>query len=242
MRGAFALQKQFVGDAAHELRSPLAALRLQSQALQRAGDPESRRVAEQRLTAGIDRATRLIEQLLSLARHEGAAERPAPDRVDLTTSSGRPCPNAAGRQREIHLARHARTRAGSGARPSRRSRAAGPQPAGQRDQVFAARFAHRPRPDHAGRPRLAHGRRPGPRHRAQNARASSTASTAPRATASTAAAWPGDRPLDRRRPPCLDRSWKTRPAARLARAGGFSRRLTLSRHGVRPSPASLKIP
>ena len=46
------------------------------------GDPESRRVAE-RLTAGIDRATRLIEQLLSLARHEGAAERPAPDRVDL---------------------------------------------------------------------------------------------------------------------------------------------------------------
>ena len=83
MRGAFALQKQFVGDAAHELRSPLAALRLQSQALQRAGDPESRRVAEQRLTAGIDRATRLIEQLLSLARHEGAAERPAPDRVDL---------------------------------------------------------------------------------------------------------------------------------------------------------------
>ena len=92
MRGAFALQKQFVGDAAHELRSPLAALRLQSQALQRAGDPESRRVAEQRLTAGIDRATRLIEQLLSLARHEGAAERPAPDRVDLTTSSGRPCP------------------------------------------------------------------------------------------------------------------------------------------------------
>ncbi|MGE8690477.1 MAG: ATP-binding protein [Achromobacter sp.] len=83
MRGAFAQQKQFVGDAAHELRSPLAALRLQSQALQRAGDADARRVAEQRLTAGIDRATRLVEQLLSMARQENAAGHAPAESVDL---------------------------------------------------------------------------------------------------------------------------------------------------------------
>ncbi|MGE8642419.1 MAG: ATP-binding protein, partial [Achromobacter sp.] len=83
MRGAFAQQKQFVGDAAHELRSPLTALRLQLQALQRAGSPEGRQLAEQRLAAGIDRATRLVEQLLSMARHESAAEPSPAAPVDL---------------------------------------------------------------------------------------------------------------------------------------------------------------
>ncbi|SSW68075.1 ATP-binding protein [Achromobacter agilis] len=83
MHGAFALQKQFVGDAAHELRSPLAALRLQLQALQRAGDADGRQLAEQRLAAGIDRATRLVEQLLSMARHESAAGHAPAEAVDL---------------------------------------------------------------------------------------------------------------------------------------------------------------
>jgi two-component system OmpR family sensor kinase len=83
MRGAFAQQKQFVGDAAHELRSPLTALRLQLQALQRAGDTDARRLAEQRLAAGIDRATRLVEQLLSMARHESAAGQAPAEAVDL---------------------------------------------------------------------------------------------------------------------------------------------------------------
>lgn len=83
MRGAFAQQKQFVGDAAHELRSPLAALRLQMQSLQRAGDSQTRQVAEQRLAAGIDRATRLVEQLLSMARHEGPDEQAPHAPVDL---------------------------------------------------------------------------------------------------------------------------------------------------------------
>lgn len=63
--------QQFTADAAHELRSPLAALRLQAQSLQRAEDPHARRVATGRLLSGIDRATRLIEQLLDLARMEG---------------------------------------------------------------------------------------------------------------------------------------------------------------------------
>ena len=67
---AFDAQQHFVADAAHELRSPLAALRLQLQGLQRAGDDAVRAVAVERLSAGIDRATRLVEQLLTLARQE----------------------------------------------------------------------------------------------------------------------------------------------------------------------------
>ena len=85
VQGAFAAQQHFVADAAHELRSPLAALRLQLQGLQRAGnDDGARAVAVERLSAGIDRATRLVEQLLTLARQEASAAGPTPtEAVDL---------------------------------------------------------------------------------------------------------------------------------------------------------------
>jgi two-component system OmpR family sensor kinase len=75
---AFAAQQQFVGDAAHELRSPLAALKLQIQSLQRAGDETSRDTATRRLAGGIDRAVRLVDQLLLLARQEAGANSIAP--------------------------------------------------------------------------------------------------------------------------------------------------------------------
>lgn len=81
VREAFDAQKSFVADAAHELRSPLAALKLQVQGLQRAGDDGARELAVARLHAGIDRATRLVEQLLELARHQAGAadgQRPQP--------------------------------------------------------------------------------------------------------------------------------------------------------------------
>ncbi|MDB5792241.1 MAG: two-component sensor histidine kinase [Massilia sp.] len=81
---AFDAQQHFVADAAHELRTPLAALRLQAQSLDRADNPEARKVAVGRLTAGIDRATRLVEQLLVLARQEASAANGAATRpVDL---------------------------------------------------------------------------------------------------------------------------------------------------------------
>ena len=85
---AFDAQQHFVADAAHELRSPLAALRLQLQGLQRAGgDDAARAAAVERLSAGIDRATRLVEQLLALARQEaapiGSTGSAASARVDL---------------------------------------------------------------------------------------------------------------------------------------------------------------
>lgn len=71
VRQAFEAQQHFVADAAHELRSPLAALQLQLQSLQRAPDEASRQLAQQRLGQGIERASRLVEQLLVLARQEG---------------------------------------------------------------------------------------------------------------------------------------------------------------------------
>ncbi|WP_390343576.1 ATP-binding protein [Variovorax boronicumulans] len=84
VRRAFDAQKHFVADAAHELRSPLAALKLQVQGLQRAPDDAARTLAVSRLSAGIDRATRLVEQMLALARHEASVAAGAkPETVDL---------------------------------------------------------------------------------------------------------------------------------------------------------------
>jgi two-component system OmpR family sensor kinase len=68
-------QRAFVADAAHELRTPLTALRLQMQLAERAGDESERRSAFADLKAGLTRATRLVEQLLTLARQEPASYR-----------------------------------------------------------------------------------------------------------------------------------------------------------------------
>ena len=72
VRHAFEAQKSFVADAAHELRSPLAALKIQVQGLQRATDDDTRELAIKRLTSGIERATHLVDQLLALARQEAS--------------------------------------------------------------------------------------------------------------------------------------------------------------------------
>ncbi|MEJ1169267.1 ATP-binding protein [Variovorax sp. CCNWLW235] len=88
VRHAFDAQKHFVADAAHELRSPLAALKLQVQGLQRAPDAAAREVAVSRLVAGIDRATRLVEQMLALARHEASMAAGAkPEPIDLAETA-----------------------------------------------------------------------------------------------------------------------------------------------------------
>ena len=73
LQGAFDAQTAFVANAAHELRSPLTALRLQAQALERSDSGPQRVQAAARLHDGIERAIRLMHQLLLLARHEGQA-------------------------------------------------------------------------------------------------------------------------------------------------------------------------
>jgi two-component system OmpR family sensor kinase len=84
VRLAFSAQRQFVADAAHELRSPLTALKLQAQALRRPQDSDQRETAVARLNAGIDRTIALVNQLLALAREEGEGGGELPwQRLDL---------------------------------------------------------------------------------------------------------------------------------------------------------------
>jgi signal transduction histidine kinase len=74
LHAAFQAQRAFVADAAHELRSPLTAVRLQLQLLDRAPDETARREARVNLGAAVDRAIHLVEQLLTLARSEPREE------------------------------------------------------------------------------------------------------------------------------------------------------------------------
>lgn len=67
---AFERESRFTSDAAHELRTPLAAIRIQSQVAMRAQDAEERNRALARLVEAVDRGTWLVEQLLALARME----------------------------------------------------------------------------------------------------------------------------------------------------------------------------
>ena len=68
-------ERRFTSDAAHELRSPLAALRIQTEVAQIAGeDSILREQALDNLTKGIDRATQLVEQLLTLSRLDNLKE------------------------------------------------------------------------------------------------------------------------------------------------------------------------
>ena len=80
LQAAFATQRAFVADAAHELRSPLTAVRLQLQLLDRAPDEAARHQARSELGAAVDRAIHLVEQLLTLARSEPRA---VPDDLQL---------------------------------------------------------------------------------------------------------------------------------------------------------------
>ena len=79
---AFDTQRRFAADAAHELRTPLTALTLQIQLARRAESPEERAIALDRLEQGVKRSTRLVQQLLTMARLDPDAARPATT-VDL---------------------------------------------------------------------------------------------------------------------------------------------------------------
>lgn len=70
-------ERRFTADAAHELRTPLAALKTQAQVALRAEDAGQRRTALENLILGTDRVTHLVEQLLTLARLDPAAENAA---------------------------------------------------------------------------------------------------------------------------------------------------------------------
>jgi len=78
------VQKRFIADAAHQMKTPLAGLRTQSELALRQTDPAELRRSLRQIAASTERATRLIDQLLALARaeHRGA-EAPVHETVDL---------------------------------------------------------------------------------------------------------------------------------------------------------------
>ncbi|MBI2305947.1 MAG: sensor histidine kinase N-terminal domain-containing protein [Rhodocyclales bacterium] len=76
-------ERRFTADAAHELRTPLAALKIHAQVAMATKDPQQSRHALTQVIAGADRATRLVEQLLRLARLDPLLRLPDPQPVDL---------------------------------------------------------------------------------------------------------------------------------------------------------------
>lgn len=75
--------RHFIADAAHQLRTPLAVVHLQSDNLARTPDGPEREQAQLRLSQGLERLQRLVEQLLALARLEHHGEAAAPQSCDL---------------------------------------------------------------------------------------------------------------------------------------------------------------
>lgn len=70
LRQAFVIQQRFIADAAHELRSPLTAVRLQAQVASHEERADVREEALGRMRLSVDRASHLVDQLLSLARFD----------------------------------------------------------------------------------------------------------------------------------------------------------------------------
>ena len=78
-----ATQRTFIADAAHELLTPLTALRLQAQMLARSKSPSRQQEAMAELQGGVSRTLQLARQLLTLARHDADSAGVDNTQVDL---------------------------------------------------------------------------------------------------------------------------------------------------------------
>lgn len=76
-------ERRFIADAAHEMRTPLAVLKVHAQNVLQARTDEEREQSLGYLIVGVDRTTRLVNQLLTIARLEPGAERASHTRLDL---------------------------------------------------------------------------------------------------------------------------------------------------------------
>ncbi|PTS83127.1 two-component sensor histidine kinase [Pseudomonas sp. HMWF032] len=100
-------EKRFIADAAHELRTPLAVLRIHAQNALEAPDPQDRNEALRLLGTGVERATRVVAQLLTLARLDPTVVQLAMGELDLLgyvrNELAELIPLALARQQELNL-------------------------------------------------------------------------------------------------------------------------------------------
>ncbi|WP_018152428.1 ATP-binding protein [Leeia oryzae] len=94
---AFTQERRFTADAAHELRTPLAALRVQAELASQASDPQARAHALAQLVDGAARTTHLLEQLLWLARLDHGQTLENAAQIDLVQLAQQTLANEAGR-------------------------------------------------------------------------------------------------------------------------------------------------
>lgn len=84
MRDNLEVQQRFIADAAHQLKTPLTALKTQAQLAMYEDEPDALRGSLQRIGSSVDRASHLVSQLLTLARAESSGgEMQAEAKVDL---------------------------------------------------------------------------------------------------------------------------------------------------------------
>ncbi|MGB4225055.1 MAG: ATP-binding protein [Candidatus Dechloromonas phosphoritropha] len=88
---ALETERRFTADAAHELRTPLAALQAQVQVALRARDSSERDRSLAQLQSGLTRASHLVDQMLQLARLDPESGLPDPQPVDLAVLAEAVC-------------------------------------------------------------------------------------------------------------------------------------------------------
>lgn len=81
-------ERRLTADAAHELRTPLAALKAQWEVARRSPDPAERKLAFDNVEAGMERMTRLVSQLLTMSRLESATSTSVHEHADWQAIAG----------------------------------------------------------------------------------------------------------------------------------------------------------
>lgn len=107
LEAALARERRFIADAAHELRTPIAALKVHADNLRQARDAAERNESQRHLDASVRRVERLVAQLLTLSRVEPGAAMPAQQRLALdglvALQVDEAQPLAARRQQQVRL-------------------------------------------------------------------------------------------------------------------------------------------